>query len=199
MESSAERAETAPSRLLTPTDGELMSRTAEGDGEAFTALVERYQRPLVAYLGRLTGSRERAEDIAQEAFLRLYRVAGRYQDRDRLAAFLFRIATNLLRSEERRRRRWRLLAPLIAGDEAAEPIAARRVMESEFSLRLRGELARLPIGYRVPVVLFDLEGWSHADIARLLGCREGTVKSRIFRGRARLRAALAPWWNGGSS
>ena len=183
-------------------DGELMARVRDGDGEAFAGLVERYGDDLVAYLGRLTGSPERAEDLAQEAFLRLYRAAPRYRDRGRLAAYLYRIATNLLRSEERRARRWRGLAPVLAAGspDRAEPSAPRRVAGEELRRRLATALAGLPLALRAPLVLYEIEGWPQRQIARALGCREGTVKSRLHRARSRLRSELGPvWdeWNGG--
>ncbi|HSM49843.1 MAG TPA: sigma factor, partial [Thermoanaerobaculia bacterium] len=92
-------------------DAELMARIRKGDRGAFAALVDRYKDPLVSTLARLTGSRDRAEDLAQETFLRLFRGASRYVEQGRLRPFLFRIAVNLARGEERRRRRRALLLP----------------------------------------------------------------------------------------
>jgi RNA polymerase sigma-70 factor, ECF subfamily len=187
---------------MQPTDGELMAQVAAGDRQAFAVLVERHKGPLTGYLGRLTGSRERAEELAQEAFVRLFQAAATYREQGRLPPFLFRIATNLLRSEERRRRRWQLLAPLVAhanghhgnGNGGGEA----DLLRDELQRRVRCELARLPFRFRVPLLLFEVEEWSYADIAGLLGCREGTVKSRIHRGRGRLRQALQPYWTEGS-
>lgn len=88
-----------------------------------------------------------------------------------------RIATNLLRSEQRRAARWRLL-----GREATE------VVEEA--------LAELPLRYRAPLVLREIEGLSYREISVALECREGTVKSRISRGRAELRTLLEPYWKG---
>lgn len=180
-------------------DAELMARTAAGDRAAFGDLVDRHKDSLVAYLARLAGSVERAEDLAQEAFLRLFRAADRYREEGQLTAYLYRIATNLLRSEQRRTRRWRLLTPKLAPADGhrAEARAYRRVLQQELSRHLAEAVAELPMRYRVPLVLFEIEGWSQGRIAELLGCREGTVKSRIFRARERLRRRLAPHWNGG--
>ncbi|HVS02063.1 MAG TPA: sigma-70 family RNA polymerase sigma factor [Thermoanaerobaculia bacterium] len=179
------------------TDGELMTRVREGDRQAFALLVERHKGPLVGYLSRLAGDRERAEDLAQEAFVRLFQAAGGYREEGRLTPYLFRIATNLLRSEERRRRRWQALRPLLSRNgNGGPPVAQERLLQGELHRRLRHELAHLPLHFRVPLVLFEVEDWTQADIARLLGCREGTVKSRIHRGRQRLRQALAPYLHG---
>jgi RNA polymerase sigma-70 factor, ECF subfamily len=182
------------------TDGELMAQVAAGDRAAFAALVDRHKAPLLGYLGRLTGSRERAEELAQEAFVRLFQAAPGYREQGRLLPLLFRIATNLLRSEERRRRRWQLLAPLVAnGNGHHAPSGGEAdLLRDELQRRVRSELARLPFRFRVPLLLFEVEEWSYAEIAGVLGCREGTVKSRIHRGRDRLRRALQPYWAEGA-
>ena len=186
--------------MVETSDGELMGRVAHGDRGAFAELVERHQRPLLAYLGRLCGSGDRAEELAQESFVRLFQAAGGYREEGRLLPYLFRIGTNLLRSEERRRRRWRLMLPLVAGTNGnhAPPLGEATVLRDELQQRVRRELGRLPFRFRVPLVLFEIEDWSYADIAELLGCRQGTVKSRIHRGRERLRQALAPYWQRGT-
>lgn len=181
-----------------PDDAELMARVGRGDRAAFGRLVDRHKDGLVAYLARLTGSPDRAQDLAQEAFLRLLRSAGGYRERGHLVALLYRIATNLVRSEARRERRWRLLAPALAwpADEPAVPSGPRRLLQRELQDRLAAALARLPVALRAPLVLYEIEDWSQRDIARALGCREGTVKSRLHRARARLREDLAVYWDG---
>lgn len=191
---------TGPIDPTGPTDAELMARVRSGDRDAFGHVVDRYCDDLVAYLARLTGSRERAEDLAQEAFLRLFRAASRYRERGRLAAFLYRIATNLLRSEERRERRWRTLRPTLDADaeqsaHQATPTAARRLLQGELRRRLAAAVANLPLALRAPLVLYEIEDWPQREIARALACREGTVKSRLHRARARLREELGPLWN----
>lgn len=180
-------------------DGELMAAVAAGDRDAFGRLVERHKDRLIGYLARLTGSRDRAEDLAQESFLRLFRQAGSYREQGQLAALLFRIATNLLRSEERRSQRWHLLKTLFGGHLTPSPAASgeSRLLLAEEQQHLVAALSRLPIDWRSALLLAEIEGWPLADIARALGCREGTVKSRLFRARARLRAELAPYRLGG--
>ena len=182
-----------------PSDAELMAATREGDRDAFGLLVDRYQDPLVGYLARLIGCRQRAEDLAQDAFLALYQHADRYVEQGRLQGLLYRIATNRLRSQERRARRWRLLEPVLAprNGHGAEPAAPQRVLADEAQRELAAALAELPLTFRVPLVLHEIEGWPYAEVARWLGCREGTVKSRIHRGRLRLRERLAPYFEGG--
>lgn len=177
------------------TDAELMARVRDGDRDAFGAVMDRYRDPLVAYLGRLTGSRERGEEVAQEAFLRLYRAAPTYQEQGRLAPLLYRIAVNLVRSEERRARRFRALAvllPFAAARETRGRGPEDALLRDETQRLVARELERLPLVYREPLVLRDIEDWNYEDIARALGCPEGTVKSRISRGRQQLKERLAP-------
>lgn len=187
------------------TDIHLMSRLQTGDREAFARLIDRYKDPMVNYLSRLTGSRDRAEDLAQETFLRLYRSADRYVEQGHLAAYLYRIATNLLRSEERRRRRWRLLSGEFLHRHAGEnghrptPSAHARLEREELAGRLSRALASLPLRYRAPVVLREVDGLSYEEIARVTGLKAGTVKSRINRGRRRLQEILGPRRDGGLS
>lgn len=182
-------------------DGQLMSRVQAGDRDAFAALVERHQNPLVRYLTALTRDRHRAEEIAQDAFVRLFENSHRYQERGQFVPYLFRIATNLLRTEDRTRRRRELLLLAFSANGDAETgrneSPQTTCLRDELGTRLSEALSALPLRYRSPLLLREMEGWSYTDIARALSCGEGTVKSRIHRGRERMRRALAPYWNGG--
>ncbi|HKI00758.1 MAG TPA: sigma-70 family RNA polymerase sigma factor [Thermoanaerobaculia bacterium] len=180
-------------------DAELMARVRGGDRDAFTDLVDRHKDAVVSYLTRLTGNRDRAEDLGQETFLRLFRAAREYTEQGYLRAYLYRIATNLVRSEERRERRQRLLMPFLFREEHAEPAAASGLLHRELTREVTAAVAKLPLRYRVPLVLHEIEGWSYVDIAQEIGCREGTVKSRVHRGRQQLKAKLEPYWNGGAA
>ena len=184
-----------------PGDDELMARAGGGDRQAFAALVDRYKDAIVNYTTRLTGDRDRAEDLAQETFLRLFRAAPRYSEQGQLRAFLYSIATNLVRSEGRRERRQQLLQPfLLLAGRAAEPAStAAGLLRDELQRQVAAAVAALPLRCRVPLVLHEIEGWSYAAVAAQLGLREGTVKSRIHRGRRQLRRALEPYWNGGTA
>ena len=182
-------------------DGALMARVKEGDEQAFADLVNRYKDLLVNYLTRMTRSRERAEDLAQEAFVRVYRSADRYRERGQFQAFLFRIATNQLRSEERRAARWRGLLPSLVAEQRLRPPAPSpqgAALCDEAVDAVTAAIGRLPLHYRAPVVLREIEGWPYARIAEALGCREGTVKSRVHRAKDLLREDLHDFWNGGS-
>lgn len=182
-----------------PTDADLMARVRKGDRDAFADLADRHQDAVVNYLTRLTSDRDRAEDLAQETFLRLFRFAEDYREQGYLRAYLYRIATNLVRSQERRERRWWLLTPFLPRQEHVEPAAPSGLLRRELHRELAAAVAKLPLRYRVPLVLHEIEGWSYVDIAQELGCREGTVKSRVHRGRQQLKQKLDPYWNGGTA
>ncbi len=182
-------------------DAELMARTRRGDQQAFAVVVDRYKDALVNLLTRLTGLRDRAEDLAQEAFLRLYQHADRYVEQGKLLPYLYQIASNLVRTEERRRRRWRLLLPFVSQASAAITPHQQEfgVLQTEVQAQVSTAIAKLPLVYRMPLVLHEIEGLSYDEIASICGVPEGTVKSRINRGRQRLREQLAPYWSGVAS
>jgi RNA polymerase sigma-70 factor (ECF subfamily) len=179
------------------TDASLMHRVLTGDEEAFAEIVNRYKNPLVNYLTHLVRSRERAEEVAQDAFVRLYRNASKYREQERLGPYLYRIATNLVVTDVRREKRWSLLLPrLHASTNQAVPTPDAGLFVDEIQKKVSAALERLPVKYRAPIVLCDIEEWSYEEIARALECRVGTVKSRIFRGRELLRRLLSSWWTG---
>ncbi len=178
-------------------DSELMARVGAGDHAAFSDLVDRYKNTLVNYLSKMTRSRDRAEELAQDAFVRVYRSAAKYRERGAFSAYLFRIATNVLRSEERRKQRWRGLSTMLQHHQLTRPASPQRLaLSGEASAQVTAALLELPVHYRAPLVLREIEGWAYAEIAAALDCREGTVKSRINRAKARLRELLRPYWEG---
>ena len=192
-----------------PDDGELVARARADDSEAFAQLVDRYKDRVINYLTRLTGHRARAEDFAQETFLRFYQALDSYRDEGSLLAYLMRIATNLVRSAERRRSRWKVLEPLFkvtgfrggygvsGGDEKVGRSPRAQARASEEQRQVTQAIASLDLLYRAPVVLREIEGLSYREIARALRISEGTVKSRIHRARALLEEKLTPYWKGG--
>lgn len=177
-----------------------MGRVKNGDREAFGALVERHKNRLVRYLTVLARDRDRAEEIAQETFVRLFELSSRYEERGQFVPYLYRIATNLLRTEQRKLRRRSLLLKVFSSNGVHHAPSPQAVaLKDELAKRLTEALSALPLRYRSPLVLREMEGWSYTEIATALRCGEGTVKSRIHRGRRRLRSLLEPYWNGGRS
>lgn len=188
-------------------DTQLIEQARGDDHNAFGELVERHKDRVVNYLTRLTGCRDRAEELGQETFVRFYQTLQRYRDDGNLVAFLMRIATNLVRSEERRKRRWQLLKPIFSHSEPFVGVTAggfHPAPSPQICLLAREEqqqvveaLASLDLLYRAPLVLREIEGFSYGDIATALKTNEGTIKSRLHRGRQLLKEKLTPYWTGG--
>jgi RNA polymerase sigma-70 factor, ECF subfamily len=141
---------------------------------------------------RLTGNPQDAEDLTQEVFVRVFRSLGRYTP-GTFEGWLHRITTNLFLDMARRRQRIRFEG---LGDEAAQrlhgtgPTPAEAFEDRHLDHDVAAALEALPAEYRAAVVLCDIEGLSYEEIAATLGVKLGTVRSRIHRGRAQLRAAL---------
>ncbi|MGH3391261.1 MAG: RNA polymerase sigma factor SigE [Actinomadura sp.] len=141
---------------------------------------------------RLTGNQHDAEDLTQEVFVRVFRSLSNYTP-GTFEGWLHRITTNLFLDMVRRRQRIRFES---LGDEAAdrlegrEPTPAQAYDDRNLDADIQTALAALPPDYRAAVVLCDIEGLSYEEIAATLDVKLGTVRSRIHRGRAQLRAAL---------
>ncbi len=181
----------------------LMNRIRHGDREAFGQWVTATQDRLVNYLTRLCGQPELAEDLAQESFLRFYHALPKLSPKDLAPlAYLFRIAVNLLRSRERRQKRFAKIRTLFGlqdqvrmqAQHAARP--NENMLRAEVAARVQAAISRLPLTYREPLILREVEGWSYREIAAHLRIREGTVKSRIARGKQHLKHQLHPYLKG---
>jgi RNA polymerase sigma-70 factor (ECF subfamily) len=180
---------------------EVFRRARRHDPQALNAVVEAYAPRIFGLLYQLTGSRDTAEDLLQETFLRMVRKIGDYEHRGKFEAWIFRIAANLARDQARRARRRGQPVTLDAatdGDEVgtAEPAdrrqqePGRRLMQGEASERLDACMRRLTDAEREIVLLRHFSGLSFREIADLLGVPLGTALARAHRALARLRAAF---------
>ncbi len=134
---------------------------------------------------------EDADDAAQEAFLSAWKAIARFDPRELLAPWLARIAVNAAR-DLGRRRRVRETEPVPESIATSDRGADQRTDDALLRDRLNTALARLPERQRVALVLFEVEGYAHAEIGALLGVPEGTARSDVFHARRKLRAALNP-------
>lgn len=169
----------------------LVTRALEGDAEAFGGLVERYAGTARRVARAILGEPEDADDAAQEAFLTAWRKLEQYDPGRPFGPWFLRIVANTAR-DLRRARRVRETHPLGPGQASAEASPAEEADRSLVRARIDEALARLPERQRLAVVMFDVEGYPHADIADILGIPDGTVRSLVFHGRRTLRKALAP-------
>jgi RNA polymerase sigma-70 factor (ECF subfamily) len=165
------------------TDRQIAARAGEGDRAAFVQLVERYRAPLIGYLYGLTGLRDEAEELAQEAFCRAWEKLPTLRRRDRLVSWLYRIAHNLAVSAARR--------PRLATLPTEGPVHATQAVRADPTAEVHRVVASLPEAHRVVVSLRHFAGLSHKEIARSLSIPAGTVRSRLSRAYDRLRPLLA--------
>jgi RNA polymerase sigma-70 factor (ECF subfamily) len=183
----------------------LLQRAQAGDAAAFERLVEPHIPRMYNYIARMTGDPAEADDLMQDALLRAYRALGSFRGGATFQTWLYRIATNICVDALRRRRRqgartFSLDDPLDVAqgqvtrdvaDHASDPQQLAEVGElQEEVVKAIGELSPK---LRSVVVLFDLEGLTYEQIAQALGLPLGTVKSRLFNARVRLRELLKPY------
>lgn len=176
-------------------DEELVRLAQEGDRAAFSSLVLRHQNEVFTLALRLVGDRELAADVAQEAFVRGWRALPKFRGDARFSTWIYRITVNTassLRARAARRRTERL--DDLVHEPHARGISPERAGEiSELRPRLHDALRALPRDTRAVVVLKDVYGWSHPEIAEDLGITVTASKVRLHRGRKRLREDLWPY------
>ena len=184
-------------------DEDLMLALKHGDEAAFAELMRRHRGPIVNYVHRLIGDRDRAEDLAQEVFLRVYRHAGTYRVTARFTTWLYTIASNLGKNELRNRARRRNVSMEDSPRELcqddyhfgtrADFFAPDKVADlKDRKARVREAIDSLPEHFRVMLVMRDLEGFSYEEIASMLDLPLGTVKSRINRARLEFKRRVEP-------
>ena len=176
------------------TDDDLMQATLGGDESAFAELMRRHRDWVCGLMHAIVGDREQAEDLAQEAFCRVYRSRKDYAARGNFVAWLKRIAVNVARDFLRGNRRTALvplgdLGEMPAGETGFDPFAAlaSRVLRQE----VRAAIAALPPDQRQALVLHYFGGASIEEVAERMGCPIGTIKSRLHHARRRIREMLA--------
>jgi RNA polymerase sigma-70 factor (ECF subfamily) len=175
-------------------DAALVSRAQAGDGDAFEELVRRHADRLYAIVRRLGLSRTAAEDVTQEVFLRAWRGIAGFKGDARFSTWLYAIGVN-----EAKRWLWRervrpSFGSLDEDDLARESLDQReepRVAQAELREALERAVRALPLKYRAPLILRDIEGLSTGEAAAILGVAEAAFKSRLHRARLAVRARLA--------
>ena len=171
---------------------ELFLRVSRGEEAAFQELFQMYARPMANYSYRYLGNWHDAEEAAQEIFLRLYRMAPRYERRASFKTFIYRVATNILLNWLRDHPRDRNAGPREEIDTFPAP---ERDLEMDLDrktllLRVAGELPRLPERERAAPILVALEGHSYEEAAVIMKTSFRGVKSLVHRSRARLVSLL---------
>jgi RNA polymerase sigma-70 factor (ECF subfamily) len=184
------------------TDEDVMERCAMGSEAAFRVLVQRYRTRIMNLVCRFINDRDRAEEISQEVFLRVFRNRERYRKTGKFSTWIFTIAVNLTKNEIRSRVRHRGTFSLDALDEESggqgvsfpdlNPLPDEDLNAAEIGRKVAEALGKIPARYREAVVLRDIEGLSYEEVGHILRIPGGTVRSRINRARLMLKERLRP-------
>ena len=190
-------------QLRTLDDGEVVSAFLAGEERAFEELVDRYQGRLLNFVYRTIGDRDRAEDLVQEVFIRVYRHIGRFDRSKKFSTWIYTIASNLAKNELRNRSRNPLVLfqtikknwqeddrPLQFEDTTSRPDDLYR--KRHLRELVEESVAQLPQHHREVFVLRELEGKSYEEIAEITECNLGTVKSRLNRARTSFAEIIEP-------
>ncbi len=182
-------------------DRQLVERAQRGDITAFDQLIRRHHGRIYALIYHLVGNREDAEDATQSAFLRAYRALSGFRGAAAFSSWMYRIAVNTALNFIKQRRRQAEVPLQTFGrtqspDNGAGALITRRTPArdaqlSELHQKLNEALQSLSEKHRTVVILHDIEGLPHEEIARVMGCSEGTVRSRLFYARQLLQSLLS--------
>jgi RNA polymerase sigma-70 factor, ECF subfamily len=194
---------TVREQLKSSDDSAVVSACLAGEERAFSELVDRYQTRLLNFIYRTIGDRDRAEDLVQEVFIRVYRHLHRFDRSKKFSTWVYTIASNLAKNELRNRSRNPLVLfqtmrggndeeerPLQFEDTTARPDDLYR--KRHLRELVEDTVAKLPEHHRQVFVLRELEGKSYEEIAEITSCNLGTVKSRLNRARTAFAAIIEP-------
>jgi RNA polymerase sigma-70 factor (ECF subfamily) len=176
-------------------EAEAIARAKQGDAEAFEVLYNLHKRRVYSLCLRMTANTAEAEDLAQEAFLQLFRKIGTFRGESAFSTWLHRMAVNVVLMHLRKKG-----LPVVSLEETTE--GTEETPKKDFGaedlalagsidrLQLQTAVDRLPPGYRTIFVLHDVEGYEHNEIANLVGCSIGNSKSQLHKARMKLREFL---------
>jgi len=184
-------------------DETLVARARRGEGEAFDILVERYKERLYATIYHMTGNHEDADDLVQEALVKAYKSLGSFKGKSSFYTWVYRIAVNrTINFLKRRKNRNHYSLDDVDANIQTDPdfvelmshvTPRREVGLNELQEKLNEALQKLSEPHRGVVVMHDVQGMTHADIAKVMKCSEGTVRSRLFYARQQLQAYLSEY------
>ena len=184
------------------TDAELVARVQQGDKRAFDLLVLKYQHRIIALISRFLKNRSEVDDVAQEAFIKAYRALPNFRGDAQFYTWLYRIAINTAKNFLSARKRRPLVA--ISDDMSAEQLAditgltdndspERLLATEQMKQIIHATIAELPEELRAALLLREHDGLSYEEIAEVMDCPIGTVRSRIFRAREAVDKRIAPF------
>ncbi len=184
-------------------DEALVARAQRGDTAAFDVLVERYKQRLYATVYHMTSNHEDANDLVQEAFIKAYKSLHSFKRQSSFYTWVYRIAVNrTINFLKRRKDRGHFSLNDVDASIETDPdyvelmshvTPRREVGLNELQEKLNEALQKLSDEHRVVVIMHDVQGMTHADIAKMVGCSEGTVRSRLFYARQQLQGLLSDY------
>ena len=178
----------------------LLEKAKQGDVKAFEELIEGYQKKVYNIALKILGNPDDAGELAQEVFIRVFKSIGKFREEARFSTWLYRITTNACLDSLRKQKNKRQVS--LDEDVRREDGEMRREVEdsrptpdieaerNEIKKIVHAAINALPEEHRTVIVLRDIQGFSYEDIARIINCPEGTVKSRINRARLNLKEML---------
>lgn len=191
----------APEKRPEMSDLDLIRRARLEDTSAYEELVRRYYSKIYGLVYGMVSSREDAEDVTQEVFVKAWKALGHFREQSGFYTWIYRIAVNRAINFRKRRNRRRTVQfeefdPDIKQAESYKEFSSkgsvlRKMNLSEFQKKMNEALMTLSDKHRAVVIMHDVQGMSHAEIADIMGCSEGTARSRLFYARKRLQAELA--------
>lgn len=184
-----------------PRDEELVLKAQTGDLHAFDELVERYHGKIYGLTYNMTSNREDAEDLTQEVFVKAFEALPRFKGKSSFYTWIYRIAVNKTINYRKKRTRKRAISldqfdQDIKTDEIYQELTTkgsplRNMSLSELQIKLNGALQNLSEKHRTVVIMHDMEGIPHEEIAKVVGASVGTVRSRLFYARRQMQAELS--------
>ena len=191
--------------VLQRDDDEIIRAVCAGDTEAFAELVEKYQAMAIRVAFSLLGNEQDANDVAQEAFISAYQALPRFRGGAKFSTWLYRIIANKCKDVYRKRSRtadsWLRISSADSGsnedyimeiqDPQPEPVLKQ--FSREVAEALNEAVSQLPLKQRMAFVLHHLHGMAFNEVAEVMQCRVGTVKSHVFRATKTLKVSMQPW------
>ncbi len=185
-------------------DLEIVKRVQAGDVAAFDALIRRYRERLYGVVYNLTSNREDAADLTQDAFIKAFQSIHRFSGQSTFFTWLYRIAVNstITHLRKNRLRSFFSLEAIDADEPVARDVLAaltdttgvdRDTYVRDLQEKLNAAMQKLSIKHRTVVTLFEIDGLSHQEIAEVMGCSVGTVRSRLHYAKQLLQAELQPY------
>ena len=173
-------------------DSQLVTRFQRGDEAAFDELVERHRRRIYSLICRLASPAE-ADDLAQDVFIAAYKALSNFRGDSAFSTWMYRIAVHVCSHHLRKRRLDTAELDEQQQDSERSHDPERSAISTELQERVREAIAQLPYKLRLVIVLRDLQGLNYEEIAQVVGCPIGTVRSRLHYATSRLAAALQPY------